>query len=288
MRHVKHGKMRSERITVNNASEAKVDDLVDAFGNVHQAINTTNETRIVSLVPSITELLCDMGLAPFLVGRTGFCIHPKEVLKNIPKIGGTKDVNIEKIRRLAPSHLIVNIDENEKQTVALLAEFIPNIIVTHPIEPRDNLAMFRLIGSIFRVESAAENFCQQFEQAYQRLQSQTVATNGKKVLYCIWKDPWMTVSRDTYIANLLGLRACTIWESSSSPNRYPIFDWHDPTLAEVEVVMLSTEPYRFTTKHVDALQEELGKPVILVDGEMLSWYGSRAIHGLDYLAQLRF
>src|SRR5690606_20279262 len=97
--------------------------------------------RIVSLVPSITELLCDLGLGPQLVGRTGFCIHPRDIVEHIPKVGGTKDVNIEKIRKLAPTHLVVNIDENEKPTVEELAQFVPNIVVTHPLVPRDNLAL---------------------------------------------------------------------------------------------------------------------------------------------------
>ena len=95
--------------------------------------------RIVSLVPSITELLCDLGLAAQVVGRTGFCIHPADIVAAIPKVGGTKDVNIEKIRKLAPTHLVVNIDENEKPTVEALAEFVPHIVVTHPLAPRDNL-----------------------------------------------------------------------------------------------------------------------------------------------------
>jgi len=103
----------------------------DILGQQHAA---APNARIVSLVPSITELLCDLGLAPQLVGRTGFCIHPADVVRNIPKVGGTKDVNIEKIRKLAPTHLVVNIDENEKPTVDKLAEFVPNIVVTHPID----------------------------------------------------------------------------------------------------------------------------------------------------------
>src|SRR4051812_32416520 len=100
---------------------------IDALGTAHQADPTA---RIVSLVPSITELLCELGLAGQLVGRTGFCIHPADVVRAVPKVGGTKDVNLDKIRKLAPTHLVVNIDENEKPTVEALAEFIPHIVVT--------------------------------------------------------------------------------------------------------------------------------------------------------------
>jgi ABC-type hemin transport system substrate-binding protein len=90
-------------------------------------------------VPSITELVCDLGLADQLVGRTGFCIHPWDTVRRIPKVGGTKDVNVEKIRALAPTHAIVNVDENTRETAQALARFVPHLIVTHPQAPRDNL-----------------------------------------------------------------------------------------------------------------------------------------------------
>ncbi len=107
-------------------------DIPDAIGTLHPR---DPEARIVSLVPSLTELVCELGLAARLVGRTGFCIHPAATVRAIPKVGGTKDVNIEKIRKLAPTHVLVNIDENEKPTVDLLAQFVPHIVVTHPLAP---------------------------------------------------------------------------------------------------------------------------------------------------------
>ncbi|UUZ50195.1 helical backbone metal receptor [Massilia sp. B-10] len=113
----------------------------------------------MSLVPSITELLCDLGLAPQLVGRTGFCIHPAASVAAIAKVGGTKDVNLDKIRKLAPTHVVVNIDENTKPTADALAEFVPNVIVTHPLGPRDNLDLARLLGGIFCAEQQAEALC---------------------------------------------------------------------------------------------------------------------------------
>ena len=255
--------------------------LTDAIGQVHAQI--TAAPRIVSLVPSITELLCDLGLARYVVGRTGFCIHPAACVKQIAKIGGTKDVNIKKIRQLAPTHLLVNIDENEKPTVDQLAEFIPHVIVTHPLTPRDNLALYRLLGDIFRVEQRAEQLCAAFDEAYAQI-APVKAT--QTMLYCIWKDPWMTVSADTYIANMLDLKGWKIWTSPTSPQRYPAFEWSDTILHPIDGVLLSSEPYRFTETHVDALEKQLGKPVQLVDGEMLSWYGSRAIAGLRYLNKL--
>ena len=264
--------------------------LTDALGTVHQPCLTA--PRIVSLVPSITELLCDLGLASYIVGRTGFCIHPKEVVQGIAKIGGTKDVNIEKIRQLAPTHLIVNIDENEKPTVEILSKFIAHVVVTHPLVPRDNLALYQMLGEIFGAKEKARSLCQQFEDAYKALSKFTASSNAadqrprQQVVYCIWQDPWMTVSRDTYISAMLDLIGWQTWAPEHSIKRYPGFVWSSAMQQPIDRVLLSTEPYRFTESHVDALEKQLGLPVQLVDGEMLSWYGSRAIAGLQYLQQL--
>lgn len=254
---------------------------IDAMGNEHAA---SKEARIVSLVPSLTELLCDLGLSPRMVGRTGFCIHPEGLVQAIPKIGGTKDVNIDKIRALAPTHLIVNVDENEKPTVDALAQFIPNIVVTHPIQPRDNLGLARLMGGIFGAEEKAEAWCRDFETEYAAL---AAMPKGKPLtmLYCIWQDPWMSISGDTYIASML---AEIGWQVPvlESGARYPRFEWNTALLDQIDGVLLSSEPYRFTDIHVDALEKQIGKPVQLVDGEMMSWYGSRSTAGLRYLRQL--
>jgi ABC-type Fe3+-hydroxamate transport system substrate-binding protein len=263
-------------------------DLIDAVGTVHAPAASRDAVRIVSLVPSITELLCELGLAPQLVGRTGFCIHPAATVAAIAKIGGTKDVNFDKMRALAPTHLIVNIDENEKPTVEQLAQFIPHVIVTHPIAPRDNLALYRLLGSIFNVPQAAGRLCAAFEAEHAALADAAASAAARRVLYCIWKDPWMTVARDTYIAHMLGLIG---WRQYDGPEiggaaRYPQFQWSPALLADIDEILLSTEPYRFTEAHAAALARELGKPVRLLDGEMMSWYGSRAIAGMRYLRGL--
>lgn len=255
-------------------------DLFDAIGTAH---TRAPQARIVSLVPSITELLCDLGLAGQLVGRTGFCIHPAATVQAIPKVGGTKDVNIEKIRKLAPTHLVVNIDENEKPTVEALAAFVPHIVVTHPIAPRDNLHLARLMGGVFGVEAAAEAWCASFEQEYALLQA---APKGPPatVLYCIWQDPWMGISTDTYIARLMAEIGWSV--PALGDVRYPAFSWSDALVAGIDGVLLSSEPYRFTQAHADALEKQIGKPVFLVDGEMMSWYGSRSVAGLRYLREL--
>jgi ABC-type Fe3+-hydroxamate transport system substrate-binding protein len=258
-------------------------NLVDAVGKAHLP---APDARIVSLVPSITELLCDLGLAPQLLGRTGFCIHPAGLVRQIPKVGGTKDVNVEKIRALAPTHLVVNIDENERPTVEKLAEFVPNIVVTHPLVPTDNLALARLMGGIFGVCEAAEQWCGQFERELAQLRALAPAPQ-RTVLYCIWKDPWMSVSSDTYIAAMLAELGWKVPLLAGDGTRYPRFAWSADLVDQLDAVLLSTEPYRFTEEHADALETQLGKPVLLVDGEMMSWYGSRALAGLRYLREVR-
>ena len=125
--------------------------LVDAVGKRHDVAGA--QARIVSLVPSITELLFDLGLAPQIVGRTGFCVHPKDRVKRVPKVGGTKSIEVARIRRLAPTHLVVNIDENPRTAVEELAKFIPHVVVTHPLGPTDNLRLYRLLGGISRAGS---------------------------------------------------------------------------------------------------------------------------------------
>lgn len=273
--------------------------LLDAIGQAHTP--THAPARIACLVPSITELLCDLGLTEQLVARTGFCIHPKTALEKIPKVGGTKDVKLEALRALAPTHVIVNIDENEKPTVDALRAFVPHIIVTHPCAPQDNLALYRLLGGIFQREAAAEALCTRLEAALARLSSQPWP--ARRVLYAIWQDPWMTVAPPTYIAQMLALVNWQTWPQRAedltacdaglcdapSPTtlpRYPSFRWRDALVEQLDMVLLSSEPYRFTESHCDALERQIGKPVLLVDGEMLSWYGSRAIAGLDYLGAL--
>jgi ABC-type Fe3+-hydroxamate transport system substrate-binding protein len=266
--------------------------LQDAAGKIHGLAEPG--ARIVCLVPSITELLFDLGLGDRVVGRTGFCIHPREKVKTVPKVGGTKDVYIEKVRQLAPSHLIVNVDENEKPTVELLSEFVPNVIVTHPLAPLDNLELYRLIGGIFGCGERAEKLCAEFQAAYDKAVSACSKLPRERVLYLIWKDPWMTVSRDTYISRTL---AAVGWDTVKikSPDRYPKIELTRELLSDVDRVLLSSEPYSFREKHLEEIRRlilpfsdsRLPITVSLVDGEMTSWYGSHAIEGINYLERLR-
>jgi ABC-type Fe3+-hydroxamate transport system substrate-binding protein len=247
------------------------------------------DARIVSLVPSISELVCDLGLSAQLVGRTGFCVHPRDVVRHIPKVGGTKDVDLDKLRALRPTHVILNIDENRREDALALAEFVPELIVTHPLAPLDNLALFRLIGGIFGREGQAEGLCREFETAYAVLQSAARTFSTERVLYLIWKNPWMTVSRDTYVSRMLAL---VNWETvpAKCVDRYPKIDLNSAALDGAGAVLLSSEPYLFREGHVAELRAESlmrKKRVALIDGEMTAWYGSRAIEGLGYLRRFR-
>lgn len=254
----------------------------DAIGQQHPVCNP-EQARIVSLVPSLTELLIDLGLQQALTGRTGFCIHPADQVAAIPKVGGTKDVNIAKIRALAPTHLFVNIDENTKPVVDELATFVPHVVVTHPLTVNDNPALFRLAGGLFGHNAQAEVLCAQFEAARQTLVARAAHSRPQRVLYCIWQDPWMTVSAQTYIADMCRQIGWQQVEIADSDQRYPGFKWSSNLCAEIDLILLSSEPYRFTQQHVDLLERQTGLPVELVDGEMFSWYGSRSISGLKYL-----
>lgn len=266
--------------------------LTDALGRMHGPAGPA--ARIVCLVPSITELLFDLGLDLQVAGRTGFCIHPRDKVKGVPKVGGTKDVNIGRVRELAPTHLIVNIDENEKPTVDALAQFVPNVVVTHPKGPLDNLALYRLLGGIFGRAAAAEDLCLRFSAEFERTAAACAALPRERVLYLIWKDPWMTVSRDTYIARTL---AAVGWDTVdvAGNERYPKIRLTPELLPGLDRVLLSSEPYAFRDKHIEEVKQLLlpftvhRSPITvsLIDGEMTSWYGSRAIEGLRYLRGLR-
>jgi ABC-type Fe3+-hydroxamate transport system substrate-binding protein len=262
------------------------DALIDAAGQVHRACE--GEPRIVSLVPSITELVCALGLTKHLVGRTGFCIHPKAELRQVPKVGGTKDVDLDRVRELEPTHVIVNIDENTKDTANALSAFVPHLIVTHPLGPLDNVPLYRLLGAIFQREAEAGRLAASFTAAYDNAAKACKGRERQAALYLIWKKPWMTVSRDTYISRTLALFGLDTVPADSTV-RYPELEL-EAAAKDAQLVLLSTEPYRFGAKDAATLRAIPGfdnKVIELVDGEMTSWYGPRAIAGLDYLLALR-
>jgi hypothetical protein len=171
------------------------------------------------------------------------------------------------------------VDENRKETADALAAFVPNVIVTHPLAPLDNVALYRQIGAAFGRVREAEKLCSRFELAYREVRKKKFPQ--RKVLYLIWKDPWMTVSRDTYVSRMLALFGLhTLPERSDA--RYPkLKDLGQPGTS---LILLSTEPYRFRDADAKGIQSGTGVPTRLIDGAMTSWYGPRAIAGLGYLS----
>ncbi len=262
---------------------AKSDALIDDTGVAHRP--AVGQVRIVSLVPSITELVFALGLEDVLVGRTTFCVHPNPKVASVTRVGGTKTVNLQKLKALEPTHVIVNVDENRKQDVEMMAQWGCHIVVTHPVEPTDNLRLFRLVGAIFGREEAAETLCREFEQARASLLAKARSLPERNVLYLIWRDPWMTISEDTYISRTLALAKLKS-RGGSADVRYPRIAFEDALMRDLDAVLLSTEPFPFKQKHVEEVREltrQWSVPIGLIDAEMVSWYGPRAIPGLRYL-----
>ena len=259
--------------------------LVDAAGRAHRPAG--KHARIVSLVPSITELLFEMGLAEQVVGRTAFCVHPRNRVKSVGSVGGTKQLNMDKLERLKPTHIIVNIDETPRPLADELARSGYEVVVTHPIEVRDNLVLFRQIGALFRREQEAVTLCARFEAAFEAAMKVVRTLPVRHVLYLIWKDPWMTVSQDTYIARMLAL---VKWRTIAHDpeNRYPTVELNDQLLEQADLVLFGSEPFPFKETHIEAFRANFpdhASKAAIIDAEMTSWYGSRAIAGLAYLAE---
>ncbi len=203
------------------SADHNAEPLTDAAGVVHQPAGAS--PRIVSLVPSLSELLFELDLGDNLVGRTAFCVEPADRIGAVPSVGGTKKIRWQRLEQLAPSHVLFNIDETPKALAERLAAAGIEVVVTHPIEPQDNISLFRLLGDLFdrRAQAQAAVSALERELAATRRLAETLP--GRDVLYLIWHSPWMTVSRDTYIANMLALAGMrTI--AHDPENRYPVID----------------------------------------------------------------
>ncbi|MGA0611310.1 helical backbone metal receptor [Caldimonas sp. KR1-144] len=252
-----------------------------------------SELRIVSLVPSLTELAVALGLGGRLVGRTGFCIHPREEVQDIPKLGGTKDPDLERLAALAPTHVLLNQDENRLETFEALRRLGATLVITHPCAPADNLALLDQFVDAF---GAVPGVAGRARALRDDIEHELALTTGRawptrQALYLIWRGPWMTVARGTYISRML---ACVGWQTLPAQHggplgaaRYPVVEADAPWLGDVDELLLSSEPYRFRERHIAEAQALAPKArVRLVDGELLSWYGPRAGRGLAYLREL--
>ena len=249
--------------------------------------------RIASLVPSITETLFALGLGDQVVARTGFCIHPKPAVLAVPKVGGTKDVNLAKLAKLKPTHVILNPDENTLETLAAIQAFTnpPVILSPHPKTIADNVALFKLLGDTFDAPIQAKNLAERFQTCLSAVQAKPF--KPLRVVYLIWAKPYMTVAANTYIASALAAfnmhAVPDVQAQAVGASRYPVIDDLASTVRDqaANAVLLSTEPYPFSAQQAQVLQAELGVPVHLIDGEWTSWYGSRAIEALPALAAWR-
>jgi ABC-type Fe3+-hydroxamate transport system substrate-binding protein len=256
----------------------------DWAGHVH--VRASGDVRIASLVPSLTETLFALGLGHRVVARTGFCIHPRSAVRSVAKIGGTKDPDLEKLAALAPTHLVVNVDENRIEDVDRARAFVPNVVVTHPMSPEDNARLVTLLGAVFACEASAAQLVHDIDEARRELAAVSAGLPRERVLYLIWRKPWMSVARDTYLSATL---AAAAWDTLpvDSDRRYPVIDDDARAWRDADRMLLSTEPYAFRERDAAQLRASTGKPVHLVDGEWTSWYGVRARDGLRALAAFR-
>ncbi len=230
---------------------------------------STPPKRIVSLVPSITEFIYDLGLSENIVGRTKFCIHPKEGLRAIPKVGGTKNVNFDRVAALKPDLIIANKEENDKSQIEQLSEHFP-VWISDIANFSDAMEMIQRLGGLLRKKSVADKIVNDSIALLQKIKP----TKSVRAAYLIWQKPYMTIGKDTYIHDMLKL---TGYENIfGEQTRYPSF-----TLAELkernpEIILLSSEPFPFKQKHIDELKLSFpNTPIQLVDGEAFSWYGTR-------------
>ncbi len=239
-------------------------------------------TRIVSLVPSQTELFHFLELELETIGITKFCVHPTSWHREKVKIGGTKNLDIEKIISLEPDLIIANKEENVKEQVEKLANGF-NVWVTDVNNLDDAIQMIKDIGSITKKESKASTLIQSIKNEF--LRNQHHLNTLKNVVYLIWKDPYMTIGGDTFISNML-LQAGykNIFDHTL---RYPEVSVELLQDLKPEYIFLSSEPYPFSNKHLEELKSALpDSKIILVNGEMFSWYGPRLLQAANYFNQL--
>ena len=241
----------------------------------------TAPRRIVSLVPSQTELLADLGLDAEVVGLTRFCVHPRAWKEAKPIVGGTKNVDAARVADLAPDLVLANLEENVREQVEALDTFAP-VYVTDVAGVDDALDMIRTVGGLVGRPERATALADEAERGFAAL----AARPPVRVCYLIWRDPWMTVGGDTFIHDVL--RRAAFENVFGARTRYPDVTAAEIAAAEPEVVLLSSEPFPFGERHRAEVEAFVpNATVALVDGELVSWYGSRMRLAPPYLAGLR-
>jgi len=237
--------------------------------------------RIVSLVPSLTELLIDLGVKDQLVGRTRFCIHPQDKVDDIEIIGGTKNPNIEKILELKPDLIIANHEENRKEDVEELKKHV-EVLVTEIDMIEEALTAIQEISDL--VEKTETG--QQIGSEIRKLLNQKPDVNSIDTAYFIWKNPWMVAASETYIDSILQHYNLTnVFENET---RYPKIKLEELKQKNPELILLSSEPFPFKEKHIQEIRNICPKAKIkLINGEWFSWYGSGMIKAFENLNKWR-
>ncbi len=243
--------------------------------------------RIISLVPSQTEMLFDFGLNSEVVGITKFCIHPNEWYQTKDHIGGTKNINFEKIKLLKPDLIIGNKEENnQKQLEELMKHY--NVWVSDIYTLKDSFDMITRVGTLLGKQEESTILKLQIESLFNQLkQEQTKNTQQLKVAYFIWQKPYMVASKNTFINDMINQCGFTNAFDSNDYNRYPEVNTDQIASANPELILLSSEPYPFKEKHIKEFQAICpNAKVLIVDGEMFSWYGSRLMKAPNYFKKL--
>ena len=242
--------------------------------------------RIVSLVPSLTELLFDLGLDSEVVGLTKFCIHPANKVKGKTVVGGTKNVHLNRVMALAPTLIIANKEENTREDIEKLQANFP-VLLTDVVALDDALDMIVTVGKAVDRQAEAIELVARINEPFGVLTQQIATLNAPspRVAYLIWRDPWMVAGNQTFIDSMLTVAGFA--NAFGHQPRYPVVSPSDIQAADPEVIMLSSEPYPFTQKHLTELSKicPLAR-LILVDGELFSWYGSRLVHSATYFKTL--
>lgn len=232
--------------------------------------------RIISLVPSLTELLIDLGLEEQIVGRTRFCVHPKEVVQDIPIVGGTKNPRLDKIKAKNPDLIIANKEENRPQDIQALDEF--KTLVTDIATIEDALITIHELGELLQVRKKAG----ELTDKVQHYLEERPEVNELKTAYLIWKDPWMSIGYDTYIHDVM--EHWNLPNVFAEESRYPTFELDELKTYNPDLILLSSEPYPFKEKHIPQVEEACpAARVLLVEGEWFSWYGSHMKHAFQRL-----
>lgn len=237
--------------------------------------------KIISLVPSQTELLYYFGLDKEVIGITKFCVHPQEWFKNKTRVGGTKSVNIDLIKKLQPDLIIANKEENVKEQIEEIAKQF-NVWVTDVNNLEDALLMIKDVGELTNKNNEAATLITQIKAGFSQINKK-----DKNILstYLIWQKPYMTIGGDTFINDMM--KYCGFKNAFENRTRYPEINLNELRDSDCQLVLLSSEPYPFKQKHIDELKDILpDKKIILVDGEMFSWYGNRLLLAPGYFNNL--